>query len=98
MESSTSGPPLYRNASETREHRKSGLKRVHIFMRELLPDVPLKQRTLAADVIMTAMSAVGKTISEQERSRSGIDRMAMAMSDMFAAYIGTLLQAPAAFG
>jgi hypothetical protein len=66
--------PLYRNASETREHRKSGLKRVHIFMRELLPDVPLKHGGLAADVIMTAMS------------------------DMFAAYIGTLLQAPTAFG
>jgi AcrR family transcriptional regulator len=90
--------PLYRNASETREHRKSGLKRVHVFMRELLPDVPLKQRTLAADVIMTAMSAVGKTISEQERSRSDIGRMAMAISDMFAAYLGTLLKAPTALG
>jgi AcrR family transcriptional regulator len=90
--------PLYRNALETREHRKSGLKRVHIFMRELLPDVPLKQRMLAADVIMTAMSAVGKTISEQERSRSNIDRMATAISDMFAAYLGTLLKAATAFG
>jgi AcrR family transcriptional regulator len=90
--------PLYRNASETREHRKSGLNRVHIFMRELVPGVPLKQRTLAADVIMTAMSAVGKSISEQERSRSDIDRMAIAMSDMFAAYIGTLLKAATSFG
>jgi len=67
-------------------------------MRKLLPGVPLKQRTLAANVIMTAMSAVGKSISEQERSRSDVDRMAIAMSNMFAAYIATLLKAATTFG
>jgi AcrR family transcriptional regulator len=82
--------PLYRDVPETREHRAAGKRRVLKFMRELLPEASAGERTFAADLVMTAMSAVGKAVSEQNRSRSEVDRMATAMGEMFCVYLERL--------
>jgi AcrR family transcriptional regulator len=82
--------PLYRDASETQEHKKEGRRRSASFMREAIPNATPATRRLAADVVMTTMSAVGKTISERASSRAEVDAFAQATSDMFCAYLKTL--------
>ena len=89
--------PLYRDVPETDEHHTEGKRRMQAFMRELLPGVPARERNFAADLVKTAMSAVGKAVSEQNRSRAEVDRLAMAMGDMFCEYLERLgnLRTPA---
>jgi AcrR family transcriptional regulator len=82
--------PLYRDAPETREHRKEGRQRSLAFIREILPDVPPRERAFVVDMVMTAMSAIGKTVSEEGYSRAEVDRFATATGDMFCAYLQQL--------
>ena len=82
--------PLYRDAPETREQRAAGRRRTQTFMREVLPGVPARERTFAADLVMTTMSAIGKKVSEQGYSRNEVDRWATATGDMFCAYLERL--------
>jgi AcrR family transcriptional regulator len=82
--------PLYRDVPETDEHHVEGKRRMQAFMRELLPKVPARERNFAADLIKTAMSAVGKAVSEQNRPRAEVDRLAVAMGDMFCDYLERL--------
>jgi AcrR family transcriptional regulator len=82
--------PLYRNAAETHVQRAKGRHRSLAFMKEALPNATPTTRRLAADVVMTTMSAVGKTISERAGSRAEVDTFAEATSDMFCAYLTTL--------
>jgi AcrR family transcriptional regulator len=84
--------PLYRDAPETREHRKSGRRRTLAFMREVLPGVSVRERAFASDLIMTTMSAIGKNVSEQGYSRNEVDRWATSTGDMFCAYLQQLSQ------
>jgi AcrR family transcriptional regulator len=80
--------PLYRDAPETHEHHRDGNSRFLAFARELLPDVPAKERNFAMGlVIKTAMTAIGKTVSEEGHPRAYVDRLAQATADMFCAYL-----------
>lgn len=82
--------PAYRDSPETAEHRKSGMRRGLEFITEILPGVSLRQRKLAADVMVTTLSAVGKAVSEQSRTRSEISAVASAVADMFCGYLRDL--------
>ncbi|WP_257453663.1 TetR family transcriptional regulator [Archangium lipolyticum] len=82
--------PLYRDAPEAKESRVSGTRAVQNFMREALPTASEKKRALAGDVIMMSLSAVGKRISEQERTEQEVEAYAGAMADMFGAYLSQL--------
>jgi AcrR family transcriptional regulator len=82
--------PLYREAPETREHRKAGMRSVISFMREVLPDVGAAERGRIADVMKMSMAAVGKIVSEEGRSLAEVDRMAAVTGDMFCAYLDRL--------
>jgi hypothetical protein len=79
--------PLYRDAPETREHREQGKRLLLAFTRELLPNVPAKERNFAMGLVKTAMSAIGKTVSEEGHARAHVDRLAQATGDMFCAYL-----------
>jgi AcrR family transcriptional regulator len=79
--------PLYRDAPETREHREKGKRLLVAFTRELLPDVPAKKRNFAMELVKTAMSAIGQTVSEEGYARAHVDRLAQATGDMFCAYL-----------
>jgi AcrR family transcriptional regulator len=65
--------PLYRDAPEAREARASGDRTMQVFMREALPEASESTRALAADLITTTLSKVGKQFSESpeapQRSR-----------------------------
>jgi AcrR family transcriptional regulator len=79
--------PLYRDAPEVRKHREIGMRRLLTFMNGALPDVPAKERAFAAAFVMTTISAVGKSVSVEARSKSEVDAWAVAMGDMLCAYL-----------
>jgi AcrR family transcriptional regulator len=84
--------PLYRDAPEVRKHRMIVMRRAAAFMTEALPQVPVNERRLAGAVLMTTMSAVGKSICEQAHSKSEVDTWAVALGGMFCAYLQWLAE------
>ena len=84
--------PLYRDAPEAREARASGDRTMRVFMREALPGAAESTRALAADLITTTMSKVGKHFSERTRSPTEIEAYAGAMADMFCAYLESFVR------
>jgi len=90
--------PLYRDAPEAREARASGDRTMQVFMREALPEASESARDLAADLITTTLSKVGKRFSESSRSPGEIEAYADAMADMFCAYLESLAGASGARG
>jgi Tetracyclin repressor-like, C-terminal domain len=79
--------PLYRDAPEARTARAAADGAVRRFMREALPEATDAARVLAAQLITTTLSAVGKHFSERPRTAAQIDAYAGAMADMFCAYL-----------
>ncbi len=63
---------------------------MQVFMREALPEAPESTRALAAELITTTLSKVGKHFSESPRSPAEIETYADAMADMFCAYLESL--------
>ena len=79
--------PLYRDAPQTRDHHRDWNRRFLAFARELLPNVPARERIFAMGLVKTAMSAIGKTVSEEGHTRAHVDHLAQATGDMFCAYL-----------
>jgi AcrR family transcriptional regulator len=84
--------PHYRDAPEAREAKASGDRTMQVFMREALPEVSESTRGLAAELITTTLSKVGKHFSESSRSPAEIETYAGAMAAMFCAYLESLAQ------
>lgn len=82
--------PLYRDAPEAREAKEAGDPIFENFMLEVLPHGTGAARHLAADLIVTTMTTVGKEFSETPRSEAEIEAYAGAMADMFCAYISSM--------
>jgi AcrR family transcriptional regulator len=79
--------PLYREAPDARAHAKEGRQLMESFMKDALPGASARERAFAADLAGTVMSSVGKVISGQNRSRSEVDELAVAIGEMFGAYL-----------
>ena len=82
--------PLHRDAPEAREARASGDRTMRVFMREALPGGAESTRALAAELITTTLSKVGKHFSERPRSPTEIEACADAMADMLCAHVESL--------
>jgi len=85
--------PLYREAPEARVHAEEGRRLMETFMKAALPGVSARERAFAADLVGTVMSAVGKAISSQNRSRAEVDAHACALGKMFCAYLNGIPRA-----
>ena len=81
--------PLYREAPESRAHAEEGRHLMESFMKDALPGVSVRERAFAADLMGLVMSSAGKAISGQNRSRSEVDELAVAIGEMFCAYLKT---------
>lgn len=79
--------PLYREAPEARSHAEEGRHLMEDFMKEALPGASMREREFAADLVGLVMSSAGKAISSQSRSRLEVDRLAVAIGEMFCAYL-----------
>lgn len=82
--------PLYRDTPEAREAMAASDRIMERFMREALPKASASARELAADLITTTLTEVGKQFSETPRTSPEIKRYADAMADMFSAYLRAL--------
>jgi len=86
--------PLYRDAPEAHEVRSAGAAAVDAFMREALPRASESVRILAAELVTTTFSAVGKQFSESPRTKPEIDAYSNALADMLCAYLQSLAVSP----
>lgn len=84
--------PLYRDAPEHQTARISVQQSVNAFMQQVLPDASAQTRDLAGDLIITTLGSVGKRFSTTPRSGEAIRAYAVAMADMFCAYLESLRQ------
>ena len=82
--------PLYRDAPEAREARAAGDGIIEAFMVEVLPNTSDATREVAANLIMTTMTAVGKQFSASPQSYEEIEAYSDAMADMFCGYVKAL--------
>lgn len=82
--------PLYRDVPEAKAHRQAGRKHLLAFMREAVPELDARKRRLAADAIATVVTATGKSVSEQGRSRAEVDALARAVGEMLCGYLEQL--------
>jgi AcrR family transcriptional regulator len=81
---------LYRDAPEARALRVASARTARAFMREVLPHVTERERTVAADIILMSMTAVGKQVSEAAYSAIGVKARARALGDMLCTYTQSL--------
>ena len=79
--------PLYREAPEALEARRSGDHIVQVFMHEVLPKASEATRASVGELISTTLSTVGKHFSETPRTPAEIEDYADGMADMFCAYL-----------
>lgn len=79
--------PLYRDAPEIHTPRAEATRTMALFMEEAMPGASEAQRIVAADLLKTTLSAVGKQVSEDGRPPDAVDAMAEATADMFWAYL-----------
>lgn len=79
--------PLYRNAPEAHAARASGSRIVLTFLEDTLPNASASQHALAADLIESTMSQVGKSFSERSPSADEVEAYSDAMADMLCAYL-----------
>jgi AcrR family transcriptional regulator len=84
--------PLYRDAPEARKHKKTVTRQALTFMKEALPEVPANERAFAAAVVRTTMSAIGKRVSGEARSKSEVNAWALAIGEMLSAYLQLLAE------
>jgi AcrR family transcriptional regulator len=82
--------PLYRDAPEARKHKTTVTRQGLAFMKEALPEVPAKERAFVAAVVMTTISAIGKKVSGEARSKSEVDAWGLAIGEMLRAYLQRL--------
>jgi AcrR family transcriptional regulator len=82
--------PLYRDAPEAHEIRVSGEAAVAAFMKEALPKASAAVRTLAGELVMTTLCAVGADFSEISHTPAEIHAFADALADMLCAYLESL--------
>jgi hypothetical protein len=61
-------------------------------MKEALPEVSASERAFVAAVVMTTISAIGKRVSSEARSKSEVDAWALAAGEMLCAYLERLGQ------
>ena len=80
--------PLYRTAPEARAHRKGAARFIDSFIAEFMPGAPKKDRAFAVDVLATTLSALGKSVSGQGRSRAEVDDFSDAVADMLCDFLG----------
>lgn len=86
--------PLYRAVPEAQVHRKNASRFVESFVAELLPAATRKERVFAMDILKTTMSAIGKQISEEGRTRAEVENFTDVVGDMLANYFAAQIKAP----
>lgn len=84
--------PMYRDAPQASTIRVSGHRALDAFVGRALPNASRSTRTMAADLIRTTLTSVGKQYSQRAKPAQSIDAFADALADMLCAYLQSLQQ------
>ncbi len=84
--------PLYRDSPAVAKHKQTGKRRALTFMKGALPNVSASERAFVAAFVMTTVSAVGKRISIEARSKSEVEVWALAVGEMLCGYLQRLAE------
>ncbi|MBZ5709915.1 TetR family transcriptional regulator [Nannocystis pusilla] len=79
--------PLYRDSPQAHEKRERGLPALAALIDAAAPGLTPRKRAFAAELYITAMTAIGKQVSEADRTPAEVDAWATATADMFLAYL-----------
>ncbi len=79
--------PLYRDSPQAHEQQDGGLPTLAALIAEVAPGLTPKRRAFAVELYITSMTAIGKQVSETERTPAEVDAWATATADMFLAYL-----------
>lgn len=82
--------PLYRDAPEAINAHVSSEAAIRLFMLDVLPNTSETSRSLAGELIITTLGAVGKEFSCKPRTAEEVGVFAGAMTDMFCAYLNAI--------
>lgn len=82
--------PFHLDTPEASAVRTTATQCIDTFLAEAAPCASANDRTLAGDVIMTSLSAISKTVSEQNRSLQDLHAFAEEIGDMLCAYLDRL--------
>ena len=82
--------PVYRDSPASRAQRRRSRRVVGSFLAVAAPCATARQRSFAADLIFTTMSAIGKQISEREPTRAEVRAWADATAAMLSGYLAQL--------
>jgi AcrR family transcriptional regulator len=82
--------PRYHDAPEAHATREAGRRAVKAFMDEAIGESPEATRTLAFELVITTLGAVGKQVSERMRTPAEVEAYAQATADMFCAYLASI--------
>ncbi|MGC4076999.1 MAG: TetR family transcriptional regulator [Rubrivivax sp.] len=80
--------PLYRDAPEALDTRAAGERALRAFVDEVMPQASEARRAMAAELITTTLSAVGKRVSETGRSQARVRAMGEEVVGMVWGYLG----------
>lgn len=79
--------PLYRDSQQARDRHESGHPTLAALIAEVAPGLTPKRRAFAVELYITSMTAIGKQVSETQRTPAEVDAWATATADMFLAYL-----------
>ncbi|WP_437594151.1 TetR/AcrR family transcriptional regulator [Sorangium sp. So ce1000] len=86
--------PSYDEAPESRAVRARGRRILRAFVAAAAPHATPRQRSFGAELVVAAMSAIGKQLSERRPSDAEIRRWADAIADMLTGYLAGLAPRP----
>jgi AcrR family transcriptional regulator len=82
--------PSYHDAPEARTGRRRSRRIVSTFVAAAAPHATARQRSFAAELVFMTTTAVGKQLSEGDRSKAEIERWADAIAEMLSTYLARL--------
>jgi len=81
---------LFRDAPEAAAFFLVAGARMNAFFEEALPVVAAEPRALAAELVLTSMSALAEKVTARGLSRAQVDAWAKSSADMYCAYLESL--------
>ena len=81
---------LFRDTPEARAHLERARARIASFLDEALPGASKRDKTFAADFVMTSLSSIAEAVTAQGRTRLEVDAWAKTLADMLCSYFASL--------
>jgi AcrR family transcriptional regulator len=85
--------PHFRDSTVAAEHQRRSRQLLLATLAEAAPNLPRSQLSFAAELFAATMGALGKHVTDEDRSPADVERWAHASADMFLSHLATLNRA-----